>query len=138
MQRSIASFFQPKCKDKAVEKKAAHEPLKKPVKSPLKVQNGAREADSPVRKVARRSRQILDSDEDEDEEEEQKPVKEEVASEPRGDKAALDKKEKVTPTYNQVHAGPVPTPTYNQVHAGPVPTPTYNPGACWSCTYSHI
>lgn len=34
-------------------------------KSPLKVQNGVPEADSPIKKVAKRSRQILDSDEDE-------------------------------------------------------------------------
>lgn len=65
MQRSIASFFQAKTKDKATPKKASDEPAKKPAKSPLKVQNGVQETDSPVKKVAKRSRQILDSDEDE-------------------------------------------------------------------------
>ncbi|XP_061879147.1 DNA ligase 1 isoform X1 [Entelurus aequoreus] len=65
MQRSIASFFQPKAKDTDVQKKANVEPVKKTFKSPLKVQNGVQEADSPVKKVAKRSRQILDSDEDE-------------------------------------------------------------------------
>lgn len=34
-------------------------------KSPLKVQNGAPETDSPIKKVAKRTRQILDSDDDE-------------------------------------------------------------------------
>ncbi|XP_034039621.1 DNA ligase 1 [Thalassophryne amazonica] len=64
MQRSIASFFQPKGKDKAVEKKT-EAPVKKPTKSPLKVQNGIQEAESPIKKVVKRSRQILDSDDDE-------------------------------------------------------------------------
>lgn len=59
MQRSIASFFQPKTK----EKKSLDEPMK-PVKSPLKVQNGAHEVDSPIKKPPKRSRQILDSDEE--------------------------------------------------------------------------
>lgn len=36
-------------------------------KSPLKVQNGVSEADSPIKKVAKRSRQIVDSDDDDDE-----------------------------------------------------------------------
>lgn len=67
MQRSIASFFQPKAK----EKKSTDEPVKKPVKSPLKVQNGAHEVESPIKKPPpKRSRQILDSDEEEEEEEE--------------------------------------------------------------------
>lgn len=39
--------------------------ISRPVKSPLKVQNSAHEADSPIKKVAKRSHQILDSDEDE-------------------------------------------------------------------------
>ncbi|XP_054452319.1 DNA ligase 1 isoform X2 [Anoplopoma fimbria] len=89
MQRSIASFFQPKIQDKNIQKKAKDEPVKKPVKSPLKVQNGVREADSPVKKVAKRSRQILDSDDDE-----APVVKEQVAAKGQGDKEAADKKEK--------------------------------------------
>ncbi|XP_062285030.1 DNA ligase 1 [Scomber scombrus] len=90
MQRSIASFFQPKSKDKDIQKKANDEPVKKPVKSPLKVQNGVREADSPVKKVAKRSRQILDSDDDEA----APVVKEPVATKGQGDKEAANKKEK--------------------------------------------
>lgn len=39
-------------------------PTPRPVKSPLKTQNGVQEADSPVKKVVKRSRQILDSDDD--------------------------------------------------------------------------
>ncbi len=39
--------------------------IARPAKSPLKVQNGVPETDSPIKKVARRSRQILDSDDDE-------------------------------------------------------------------------
>ncbi|XP_068590898.1 DNA ligase 1 isoform X2 [Cebidichthys violaceus] len=89
MQRSIASFFQPKCKDKEIQKKATDEPVKKPAKSPLKVQNGVREADSPVKKVSKRSRQILDSDDDEE-----PVVKEQAGAKGQGDKEAVDKKEK--------------------------------------------
>lgn len=37
-------------------------------KSPLKVQNGVSEADSPIKKVAKRSRQVVDSDDDDEEE----------------------------------------------------------------------
>jgi len=40
--------------------------LLRPVKSPLKIQNGVQESDSPVKKVHKRSRAIIDSD-DEDE-----------------------------------------------------------------------
>ncbi|XP_037538336.1 DNA ligase 1 [Nematolebias whitei] len=84
MQRSIASFFQPKSKDKEDnQKKTASKTEKKPVKSPLKVQNGAQEADSPIKKVAKRSRQILDSDEDE-----APTVKEQAATKGHGDKEA--------------------------------------------------
>ncbi|XP_041804951.1 DNA ligase 1 [Chelmon rostratus] len=81
MQRSIASFFQPKSKDKDVPKKTTDEPVKKPAKSPLKVQNGVQEADSPIKKVAKRSRQILDSDDDE-----APVIKEQVATKGQGDK----------------------------------------------------
>ncbi|KAK7163555.1 hypothetical protein R3I93_007567 [Phoxinus phoxinus] len=62
MQRSIASFFQPmKGKEKSdgqLKEKA------EPVKSPLKIQNGVQETDSPVKKVHKRSRAILDSDDE--------------------------------------------------------------------------
>ncbi|XP_040000412.1 LOW QUALITY PROTEIN: DNA ligase 1 [Xiphias gladius] len=90
MQRSIASFFQPKSKDKDFQKKTTDEPVKKPVKSPLKVQNGVPEADSPIKKVAKRSRQILDSDDDD----EAPAVKEQVATKGQGEKEAPVKTEK--------------------------------------------
>ncbi|KAM9350224.1 DNA ligase 1 isoform 2-T2 [Symphorus nematophorus] len=89
MQRSIASFFQPKSKDKDVQRKTKDEPVKKPAKSPLKVQNGVQEADSPIKKVAKRSRQILDSDDDE-----APAVKEQVATKGQGDKDAPGRTEK--------------------------------------------
>ncbi|XP_073705016.1 DNA ligase 1 [Garra rufa] len=71
MQRSIASFFQPmKSKEKSDgQVKAKTEP----VKSPLKIQNGVQECDSPVKKVHKRSRAIIDSDD-----EDQPTVKEQV------------------------------------------------------------
>uniref|UniRef100_A0A8C9YIP3 DNA ligase n=1 Tax=Sander lucioperca TaxID=283035 RepID=A0A8C9YIP3_SANLU len=65
--------------------------ISRPVKSPLKVQNGVQKADSPVtKKVAKRSRQILDSDDDD-----APVVKEQVATKAHGDKEALGKTEKV-------------------------------------------
>lgn len=69
---------------------ACHVLIFRPVKSPLKVQNGAVETDSPIKKVAKRSRQILDSDEDE-----APVVKEQVAAKGQGDKDASSKTEKV-------------------------------------------
>uniref|UniRef100_A0A3Q2YXR2 DNA ligase n=1 Tax=Hippocampus comes TaxID=109280 RepID=A0A3Q2YXR2_HIPCM len=51
MQRSIASFFQSKVKDKDVQKTASDEQVKKAARSPLKAQNGAHQEDSPVKKV---------------------------------------------------------------------------------------
>uniref|UniRef100_A0A8C5ASC6 DNA ligase n=1 Tax=Gadus morhua TaxID=8049 RepID=A0A8C5ASC6_GADMO len=51
-----SSFFQPKGKEKDIKKKT--------VKSPLKAQNGVKETDSPVKKVVKRSRQLMDSDDD--------------------------------------------------------------------------
>lgn len=64
--------------------------VSRPIKSPLKVQNGVQEADSPIKKVAKRSRQIVDSDEDE------VPLVKE-----QGDKGAPAKTEKVeTPVIN--------------------------------------
>uniref|UniRef100_A0AAX7UNF3 DNA ligase n=1 Tax=Astatotilapia calliptera TaxID=8154 RepID=A0AAX7UNF3_ASTCA len=98
MQRSIASFFQPKSKD--IQKKAAEEPVKKPVKSPLKVQNGVQEAESPIKKVVKRCRQILDSDDDE-----APVVKEQVPSKGQGDKEAPGKTEKKDDAFKAV-----PTP----------------------------
>ncbi|KAM4605211.1 DNA ligase 1-like [Polymixia lowei] len=88
MQRSIASFFQPKSKAKDIKKKS-DEVVKEPVKSPLKVQNGVQEADSPIKKIAKRSRQILDSDDDET-----PIVKEQVTTKEQGGKAVPPKKEK--------------------------------------------
>lgn len=74
--------------------------VSRPVKSPLKVQNGVREADSPIRKVSKRSRQILDSDSDNDEE--AAPVVKEqaaaAAAKGQGDKEAPGKREKVKDT----------------------------------------
>ncbi|KAI7809612.1 DNA ligase 1 [Triplophysa rosa] len=71
MQRSISSFFQPK---KGKEKNDEQVNVKlEPVKSPLKIQNGFQESDSPVKKVNKRSRPIIDSDD-----EDQPVVKEQV------------------------------------------------------------
>lgn len=64
--------------------------ISRPAKSPLKVQNGVQEADSPVKKVTKRSRQILDSDDDE-----APVIKEQVITKGQGDKETLDKSEKV-------------------------------------------
>lgn len=66
----------------------------RPVKSPLKVQNGVQEADSPIKKVAKRSRQILDSDD-----EEAPVVKEQILTKGQGDKEAHGKIEKVKAIY---------------------------------------
>ena len=68
--------------------------VSRPVKSPLKVQNGVREADSPIKKVAKRSRQILDSDDDET-----PVVKEQAATKGQADKGASAKTEKVKETF---------------------------------------
>ncbi|XP_043990597.1 DNA ligase 1 [Gambusia affinis] len=96
MQRSIASFFQPRNKARDSQKKMADEPVNKPVKSPLKVQNGVQEADSPIKKAAKRSRQIVDSDEDE------VPLVKE-----QGDKRAPAKTEKTNDVFK---AAPTPLP----------------------------
>lgn len=69
--------------------------VSRPVKSPLKARNGAQEAASPIKKVAKRSRQILDSDEDE-----APAVKEQAAAEGQGDKEA--KTEKVEQTFSSL------------------------------------
>lgn len=55
------------------------------------MQNGVHEADSPVKKVAKRCRQILDSDDDE-----APVVKEQVPSKGQEDRDAPGKTEKVT------------------------------------------
>ncbi|XP_032422255.1 DNA ligase 1 [Xiphophorus hellerii] len=99
MQRSIASFFQPRSKAKDSQKKTADEPVNKPLKSPLKVQNGVQEADSPIKKVAKRSRQIVDSDEDE------VPLVKE-----QGDKGAPAKTEKTDDVFKAVLTPLSPTP----------------------------
>lgn len=58
------------------------------------MQNGVQEADSPVKKVGKRSRQILDSDD-----EEAPAVKEQIAAKAQpGDKEAPSKIEKVNVT----------------------------------------
>lgn len=58
------------------------------------MQNGVQEADSPIKKVAKRSRQILDSDD-----EEAPVVKEQIATRAQpGDKEASAKIEKVNVT----------------------------------------
>ncbi|XP_056149207.1 DNA ligase 1 [Lampris incognitus] len=115
MQRSIASFFKPKSKEKDV-KKISDEPVKEPVKSPLKVQNGVQEADSPVKKVVKRSRQILDSDDDE-----APVVKEQVTPKGQADKAGLLRKEKdneIKAVPTQLSPPPVPV----------IPTTSTTPG----------
>lgn len=66
--------------------------ISRPAKTPLKVQNGVQEADSPIKKVVKRSRQILDSDDDE------VPVVTEQVTKGQGDKEALAKTEKVNVT----------------------------------------
>lgn len=120
MQRSIASFFQPKGKD--VQKKTSNEAVKKPSKSPLKVQNGVQEADSPVKKVVKRSRQILDSDDDE----EAPVVKEQAAT--IGDKEAPAKPEKKDDVFKAVPTpvSPPPAPATSKTPATPTTpvTPT--------------
>lgn len=55
------------------------------------MQNGIQEVDSPIKKVAKRSRQILDSDDDD----EAPVVKEQVASQGQVEKEAHSRTEKV-------------------------------------------
>ncbi|XP_016385442.1 DNA ligase 1 isoform X2 [Sinocyclocheilus rhinocerous] len=98
MQRSIASFFQPmKSKEKSDgQVKAKTEP----VKSPLKIQNGMQENDSPVKKVHKRSRAIIDSD-DEDQPivKEQVPKQSEVqTAKPEKAASTVSPKTPITPT----------------------------------------
>ncbi|XP_059419246.1 DNA ligase 1-like [Carassius carassius] len=88
MQRSIAAFFQPmKSKEKSDgQLKAKTEP----VKSPLKIQNGVQENYSPVKKVHKRSRAIIESDD-----EDQPIVKEQV---PKDSEVQTAKPEKAVST----------------------------------------
>ncbi|XP_071394138.1 DNA ligase 1-like, partial [Centroberyx affinis] len=125
MQRSIASFFSPKSKDKAIKKKS-DEPVKEPVKSPLKVQNGVQEADSPIKKVVKRSRQILDSDDDE-----APVVKEQVAAKGQGHKDVPAKKEKTDDVFKAVPTpvSPPPAPATPVTPATPAtPASSGTPG----------
>ncbi|XP_040912081.1 DNA ligase 1 [Toxotes jaculatrix] len=123
MQRSIASFFQPKSKDKDIQKKTTDESAKKPVKSPLKVQNGVQETESPIKKVAKRSRQILDSDDDE-----APVVKEQVAAKGQGDKAAPSKTEKKDDVFKVVPT-PLSPPTAPATPVTPAtPASSASPG----------
>ncbi|TKS79442.1 DNA ligase 1 [Collichthys lucidus] len=116
------SFFQPKNKDNNIQKKSADAPVKKPAKSPLKVQNGVQEPDSPVKKVAKRSRQILDSDDDEA----PPAVKEQGATKVQEDKA--EKKDdvfKAVPT----PLSPPPAPATPVTPATPAtPASSASPG----------
>ncbi|KAF6717957.1 DNA ligase 1 [Oryzias melastigma] len=126
MQRSIASFFQPKSKDKDIQKKANDDHLKKIAKSPLKVQNGVQEVDSPIKKTAKRSRQILDSDEDE-----APLVKEQAAPEEQGGKKAPGKTEKKAEVFKAVPTplSPPPAPTTPSTPATPAtPASSASPG----------
>ncbi|XP_076156354.1 DNA ligase 1 isoform X2 [Alosa pseudoharengus] len=107
MQRSIASFFQPM---KGKEKNDGQVKVKsESVKSPLKLQNGNQEVDSPVKKLSKRSRQILDSDDEEQTANQvkgdarDKPTKEQAANQVKGDAEDKPTKEhesapKATPT----------------------------------------
>ncbi|XP_044076655.1 DNA ligase 1 isoform X2 [Siniperca chuatsi] len=126
MQRSIASFFQPKSKDKDIQKKTTDEPVKKPAKSPLKVQNGVQKADSAIKKVAKRSRQILDSDDDE-----APAVKEQVTTNGQGDKEALGETEKKDDVFKAVPTplSPPPAPATPVTPATPAtPASSASPG----------
>ncbi|KAM4552272.1 DNA ligase 1 [Odontesthes bonariensis] len=124
MQRSIASFFQPKSKEKGVPKKTVEEPVNKPVKSPLKVQNGVREAGSPIKKVAKRSRQILDSSDDET-----PVVKEQAVTKGQADKAPA-KTEKEDDVFKAVPTplSPPPAPATPVTPATPATPASASPG----------
>ncbi|XP_062843493.1 DNA ligase 1 [Trichomycterus rosablanca] len=101
MQRSIASFFQPKCKEKNNE---TTETKSEPIKSPLKPQNSEQDCDSPVKKISKRSRAILDSDD-----EDQQIVKEDSK---QGDgKAATPAKEKAEIKSTSTKSSPKPLDT---------------------------
>ncbi|XP_072219764.1 DNA ligase 1 [Leuresthes tenuis] len=122
MQRSIASFFQPKSKETGSPRKTVEEPVK-PVKSPLKVQNGVREADSPIKKVAKRSRQILDSDDDET-----PAVKEQAATKGQADKGASAKTEKEEDVFKAVPTPLSPPPAPATPATPATPASSASPG----------
>lgn len=82
-------------------------------KSPLKVQNCVPEADSPIKKVAKRSRHVLDSDDDD-----VPAVKEEVTK--QADKEV--KREKVTASMGVGGPGSVCETQPNTQGEGGVPT----------------
>uniref|UniRef100_A0A7N8XQV1 DNA ligase n=1 Tax=Mastacembelus armatus TaxID=205130 RepID=A0A7N8XQV1_9TELE len=108
---SLRSFFQPKSKD--VQRKTTDDP----VKNPLKVQNGVSEADSPIKKVVKRSRQILDSDDDE-----APAVKEQVATNGQVDKETPSKTGKVKAVASPVTPATPATPA-SSVSSGTPGTP---------------
>uniref|UniRef100_A0A667ZE93 DNA ligase n=1 Tax=Myripristis murdjan TaxID=586833 RepID=A0A667ZE93_9TELE len=92
--------------------------------SPLKVQNGVQEADSPIKKVVKRSRQILDSDDDE-----APVVKEQVTPKGQGDKETPAKKEKVkacahSPTSTSPATPATPMTPASSATSGTPGTPT--------------
>lgn len=59
------------------------------------MQNGVQETNSPVKKVVKRSRQILDSDDDDSDGDEAPVVKEKVSDKRQGDKGVQRQTEKV-------------------------------------------
>ncbi|KAL4657251.1 DNA ligase 1 isoform X2 [Arapaima gigas] len=103
MQRSIASFFLPMREKEKEGRKSEGLGKEKtePVKSPLKPQNGAQDCDSPVKKVGKRSRQIIESDDEE------QPVAKEPAA-----KAGLKRQSSpLTPGKTMVKSSAVASPT---------------------------
>uniref|UniRef100_A0A671URE0 DNA ligase n=1 Tax=Sparus aurata TaxID=8175 RepID=A0A671URE0_SPAAU len=89
------------------------------------VQNGVQEVDSPVKKVVKRSRQILDSDDDDD-----APVVKEVATKRQGDKEA-GKTEKKDDVFKAVPTSlsPPPAPATPITSATPAtPSSSASPG----------
>ncbi|XP_051556914.1 DNA ligase 1-like [Myxocyprinus asiaticus] len=123
MQRSIASFFQPM---KGKEKSDGQVKVKsEPVKNPLKIQNGVQECDSPVKKVNKRIRPIIDSDdEDQPVVKEQVPKQSEVQT-VQPEKAAPSPKKKQSPTTPVTSGTPVAmvTPASSNTPGTPA-TPT--------------
>lgn len=59
------------------------------------MQNGVQETNSPIKKVVKRSRQILDSDDDDSDGDEAPVVKENVSDKRQGDKGVQRQTEKV-------------------------------------------
>uniref|UniRef100_A0AAY4AXL9 DNA ligase n=1 Tax=Denticeps clupeoides TaxID=299321 RepID=A0AAY4AXL9_9TELE len=95
------SFFQPlKGKEKNGDKLKVKSET---VKSPLKPQNGTQEADSPVKKLSKRSRPILDSDDDDDQ-----PTGKEQTTNKNKDEPVKAAKEKVKNEYEELKESPSP------------------------------